>query len=53
MWNIIVGIILIVLGLSGRFRLPFTSSPTPLIVVGVILVIWGGWQMWQRYDKRR
>ena len=48
MWNIVIGILLIVAGLSGRFTLIGTSSPRLLALVGVGLVIWGAVQVARR-----
>jgi len=47
MWNLIIGIIFIGLGLSGRFTLFGINSPWALVGLGVILAIWGGVQMYQ------
>jgi hypothetical protein len=44
-WNIIIGIIFIIGGLSGRVVLLGTQSSGALTVVGVGLVIWGVVQM--------
>jgi len=41
MWNIVIGILFIIGGLSGRFALIGTSSGGALVVVGVLLLIWG------------
>lgn len=41
MWNILFGILFIAGGLSGRFSLIFTNSPTALTIVGVVLLVWG------------
>jgi hypothetical protein len=41
MWNIIIGTLLIIGGLSGRFALIGTQSSGALAAVGVALVIWG------------
>jgi hypothetical protein len=41
MWNIIIGIIFIAGGLSGRLALIGTQSGTALAVVGAGLVVWG------------
>jgi len=41
MWNIIIGLVFIVGGLSGRLALIGTNSGIALAVLGVILVIWG------------
>jgi len=41
MWNIIIGILLIVAGLSGRFSLIGTGSSKALAAVGAAILIWG------------
>lgn len=41
MWKIIVGIILIVGGLTGTMVLRFTNSSEALVVVGLGVAIWG------------
>ena len=41
MFNIVLGIIFIIGGLSGKLALIGTQSGTALAVVGVILMIWG------------
>lgn len=41
MWNIIIGIVCIIGGLSGKLALIGTNSGTALAGVGVALVIWG------------
>ena len=41
MWNIILGILFIIGGLSGKVVLIGTRSSGALVVVGVILLIWG------------
>jgi hypothetical protein len=41
MWNLGFGIAAVLAGASGRFVLPFTSSPTPLIVAGSLLAVVG------------
>ena len=45
MWNIIIGIIFIIGGLSGKLVLRFTNSNAALVVVGAILLVWGIVQM--------
>ncbi len=45
MINIIIGIIFIIGGLSGRLALLGTNSGVALAVVGGILVVWGIVQM--------
>lgn len=44
-WNLAFGLVAIVAGASGRFELPGTSSPTPLIVVGGLLAAFGLFQL--------
>jgi hypothetical protein len=41
MWNIIIGIFMIVGGASGKLVLVGTHSSAALMVLGVGLVIWG------------
>jgi hypothetical protein len=41
MWNIVIGIIFIVGGLSGKLALLGTNSPVALTIVGVGLLVWG------------
>lgn len=45
MWNIIIGIVFIVGGLSGNLSLRGTQSGEALAVLGGVLVIWGGVQI--------
>jgi hypothetical protein len=48
MWNIIIGAIFILGGLSGKLVLIGTGSSAALVVVGVGLVIWGVVQVRRR-----
>jgi hypothetical protein len=41
MWNIIIGIIFIIGGLSGKIVLIGTDSSMALVGVGAALVVWG------------
>jgi hypothetical protein len=41
MWNLAFGLVAVVAGLSGRFALPWTRSPTPLIALGGIVAALG------------
>lgn len=41
MWNIIIGIVFVVGGLSGQLALRGTDNSTALAAVGGGLVIWG------------
>ena len=45
MRNIIIGIVFIIGGLSGKLALLGTNSPGLLVLVGVGLLIWGVVQM--------
>jgi hypothetical protein len=44
-WNVGFGLAALVAGASGRYVLPGTSSPVPLMVVGVLLAGFGLFQM--------
>jgi hypothetical protein len=48
MWNIVIGILLVVAGLSGRFTLIGTNNPMLLVLFGVGLVVWGVVQVSRR-----
>jgi hypothetical protein len=48
MLNIILGILFIIGGLSGKLVFIGTNSGVLLAVVGFILVIWGAYRMYQR-----
>jgi hypothetical protein len=41
MWNIIIGLIFLIGGLSGKLALIGTNSGVALAVVGGALIIWG------------
>ncbi len=41
MWNIVIGILLIIAGLSGKFALIGTSSSRGLAVFGAVVLVWG------------
>ncbi len=45
MWNIIIGLILLIGGLSGKMTLIGTNSSTALAVIGGVILIWGIIQM--------
>ena len=45
MWNLIIGIVFIIGGLSGGMALRGTQSGLALAGLGVILCIWGGVQL--------
>jgi hypothetical protein len=48
MLNIILGILFIIGGLSGKLVFIGTNSGVLLAVVGFILVIWGAYRMYQQ-----
>ncbi|MCB1076953.1 MAG: hypothetical protein KDM63_03040 [Verrucomicrobiae bacterium] len=45
MWNIILGIVFVIGGLSGKLALIGTNSGAALAAVGVGMIIWGGFQI--------
>ncbi|MEZ5325122.1 MAG: hypothetical protein R3F19_08655 [Verrucomicrobiales bacterium] len=45
MWNIIIGLVFVVGGLSGKMVLIGTNSSPALAVVGGLMLIWGIVQM--------
>ncbi len=45
MWNIVIGIVFIVGGLSGKLALIGTNSGEALAAVGAGLLVWGVVQM--------
>lgn len=48
MWNILIGIFFIIGGLSGNFVLRGTDSSELLIIIGVGLALFGGYQLMRR-----
>ena len=50
MYNIIIGIVFLVGGLSGRLALLGTNSSSALAGVGIGLIVWGSFQ---EYKKRK
>jgi hypothetical protein len=50
-WNIIIGIVFIVGGLSGRFVLVGTESGKALAVIGAGFLVWGLVQLARRRGK--
>jgi hypothetical protein len=46
-WNLGFGLVAVGAGASGEFALPGTHSPTPLIVVGALLALFGVYQLWK------
>ena len=51
MWNIVIGSIFLVGGLSGRLALIGTNSPTAIAAVGGGMVIWGIVQLVRRREE--
>jgi hypothetical protein len=47
-WNIIIGLVMIVGGATGTLSLKGTGSSGALTALGVVLLIWGGVQMAKR-----
>ena len=45
MWNIVIGVLMIIAGLSGQFALVFTDSRWPLIALGAAIAVWGVYQV--------
>jgi hypothetical protein len=41
MWNLAFGAVAVVAGLSGRFAIPGTQSPMPLVALGGIVAVFG------------
>ena len=48
MWNIVIGIILVIGGLSGKLVLWGTGSGLALAGLGAVLVVWGVVQVIRR-----
>jgi hypothetical protein len=44
-WNLIFGLVAVVAGVSGKFALLGTGSPTALIVAGGLLAAFGLFQL--------
>lgn len=45
MWNIIIGLVLIIGGASGKLALRGTQSSGALVLIGVLLLRWGIFQL--------
>jgi hypothetical protein len=41
MWNIVIGILMIIAGLSGKFALIGTNSSSGLALFGAAILVWG------------
>lgn len=48
MWNLIIGVVFIVGGLTKKLALLGTDSGMALAGVGAVMVVWGIWQMGSR-----
>lgn len=53
MWNIVVGIIFIIGGLSGQLVLRGTESSGALVVVGILLFLWGVYQVTKKSSNKK
>jgi hypothetical protein len=49
--NIIIGIVLIIMGLSGQFALIGTNSPGLLVLLGIAMAGWGAFQVYRRRHR--
>lgn len=45
MWNIIIGLVMIIGGATGKLALIGTQSSKALVVLGVVLLGWGVFQI--------
>ncbi len=52
MWNIIIGIIFVVGGLSGQLVIRGTQSTAAAVAVGAGLIVWGIVQMVRARSKQ-
>lgn len=52
MYNIIIGIVFLVGGLSGRLALLGTNSTSALAGVGIGLIAWGAYQEYRKRTSR-
>ncbi|MBV9949698.1 MAG: hypothetical protein JOZ69_22850 [Myxococcales bacterium] len=44
-WNLVFGLAAVAAGASGQFALPFTGSPTALMIVGGVVAALGIFQL--------
>lgn len=51
-WNIVFGLLAIGGALSGRFKLPLTEGPYPLLAVGVAITALGVYQAVKARGRR-
>jgi hypothetical protein len=52
MWNIVIGVVFIIGGLSGQLALRGTESGPALAVLGGVLLIWGIVQVVRRRQNQ-
>ena len=52
MLNIIIGIILIVMGLSRQFTFIGTNSPGLLVLLGIAIAGWGAFQIYRSRHRQ-
>jgi len=50
-WNLGFGILAIVAGLSGQFRLPFLDNPMYLVAAGAVIAALGVFQLWKNKGR--
>ncbi len=46
-WNIAFGLMAVAAGASGRFHLPFTEGPIPLMIAGGVVAAFGLYQVFR------
>jgi hypothetical protein len=51
-WNIVFGLVAVAAGASGKYALPFTSSPLPLMVLGGAVAAFGAYQLFRDRGRR-
>ena len=47
MWNLIIGLVMVIGGASGKLVFRGTNSSAALVVVGAILLLWGVFSIWR------
>jgi hypothetical protein len=52
MWNIVIGIVFIIGGLSGGMALRGTGSSGALAVFGAVLLLWGLYQVFGSREEQ-
>jgi len=53
LWSVLVGLVMIIGGASGQLALRGTNSSTALIVVGVCVLAFGGYQLIADWRKKQ